>query len=118
VNEATGTFKIRAVFENPKYELFPGMYVKIRVQTSKPAKTLALSPEAVQSDMSGDYVYVVGPDQVVTRRTIKTRRQDNVVYVTSGLKENENVIVEGLMKVRQGVKVKPNVQKISAGAGK
>ena len=110
VNENTGTFTIRAVFKNPDNVLVPGMYVKVRVIAPKTVRSLALPLEAVQSDMSGDYIYVVGNDQIVARRQIKARRRDGTAYVLSGLKENENVIVEGLTKVSQGMKVSAKVK--------
>lgn len=110
VNQNTGTFTIRAVFKNPENVLVPGMYVKVRVLAPKTVRSLSLPLEAVQTDMSGDYIYVVGKDQVVTRRQIKARRRDGTAYVLSGLKEKENVIVEGLTKVSQGMKVSAKVK--------
>ena len=116
VNESTGTFKIRAVFDNPEEDLIPGMYVKVRVPTGAPKKTVSVPLAAMQSDMSGEYVFVVNKDNTVERRNVKAHKQDGTLYITSGVKENENVIVEGISKVQQGAKVTPQVQKSDLGA--
>ena len=111
INETTGTFQLRAVFENPAYELVPGMYVKVRIRTGDSRKTVTVPQIALQTDMSGDYVYVVGKDDVVERRNIKAARQDGSLYISEGLKEGEEVIVEGVSKTRPGGKVAPQRQK-------
>ncbi len=111
INETTGTFQLRAEFENPAYELVPGMYVKIRIRTGNSRKTVTVPQVALQTDMSGDYVYVVGKDNIVERRNIKAVRQDGSLYVSDGLKEGEEVIVEGVSKTRPGGKVVPQRQK-------
>lgn len=111
VSQTTGTFQLRAVFENPDEELIPGMYVKVRLRTGGSAKAVAVPLAAVQTDMAGDYVYVVGKDDLVERRTVKATRQDGSLYISDGVKEGELVIVEGVTKVRPGSKVRPQRQK-------
>ncbi len=110
VNQTTGTFQIRSVFDNPDYQLIPGMYVKIRIRTSEKMKTVTVPQLAMQTDMSGDYVYVVNKENKVERRTIKAAKQDGALYITEGLKEGELVIVEGISKVRPGATVNPQRQ--------
>lgn len=118
VNESTGTFNIRAVFDNPDYDLIPGMYVKVRIPTAAPKQAVSVPLAAMQSDMSGDYVYVVTKDNTVERRNIKGHQQDGTLYITSGVREQENVIVEGVSKVQQGAKVTPRVQTADPGAAR
>ncbi len=116
VNESTGTFHLRAVFDNPDYELIPGMYVKVRIPTAAPKQTVSVPLAALQSDMSGDYVYVVNGNNTVERRSIQGHRQDGTLFITSGVRERESVIVEGVSKVQQGVKVTPRRQTADPGA--
>lgn len=118
VNESTGTFNIRAVFDNPDYDLIPGMYVKVRIPTAAPKQAVSVPLAAMQSDMSGDYVYVVTKDNTVECRNIKGHQQDGTLYITSGVREQENVIVEGVSKVQQGAKVTPRVQTADPGAAR
>ena len=68
--------------------------------------------------MSGDYVYVVTKDNTVERRNIKGHQQDGTLYITSGVREQENVIVEGVSKVQQGAKVTHRVQTADPGAAR
>ncbi len=118
INANTGTIKIRAVFENPEDRLVPGMFVNIRLQTA-PSKAMVMVPgAALQSDMGGDYLMVVRPDNTIERRSVKITRDNGDVYVRSGLKEGERVVVEGLTRVRQGMKVSPVQQKKAIAAPK
>ncbi len=111
VSQATGTFKIRAVFDNPRERLIPGMYVKIRIRSGEAKTTAAVPRAAMQTDMSGDYVYVVGKENTVERRNIKAAELDGTIYISEGVKPGELVIVEGISKTRPGGKVAPQLQK-------
>lgn len=111
VSQTTGTFQLRAVFDNPDYELIPGMYVKIRLRTGKAQKSVTVPPAAVQTDLSGDYVYVVDSNNRVERRNVKAERQEGSLYISKGLREGELVIVEGITKARPGGVVTPQRQK-------
>lgn len=111
VSQTTGTFQLRAVFDNPDYELIPGMYVKIRLRTGKAQKSVTVPPAAVQTDLSGDYVYVVDSNNRVKRRNVKAERQEGSLYISKGLREGELVIVEGITKARPGGVVTPQRQK-------
>lgn len=111
ISQATGTFKIRAVFDNPRERLIPGMYVKIRIRSGEAKTTAAVPRAAMQTDMSGDYVYVVGKENTVERRSIKAAELDGTIYISDGVKTGELVIVEGISKTRPGRKVAPQLQK-------
>lgn len=107
LNSSTGTFKFQATFPNPDEKLIPGMFVRIKLEPKKAHDELTVPLDAVMSDQAGDYVYVVAPDGMVSRRTIKTSYRDKeIVVVTANLKAGENVIFNGLQKARPGIKVK------------
>ena len=87
------------------------MYVKIRLRTGKAQKSVTVPPAAVQTDLSGDYVYVVDSNNRVERRNVKAERQEGSLYISKGLREGELVIVEGITKARPGGVVTPQRQK-------
>jgi membrane fusion protein (multidrug efflux system) len=79
----------------------------------------ALIPQAaVQENQQGKFVLVVGEDNKVATRIVQLGRRINAMWVVkSGLEEGEQVIVEGLQKVRQGVEVKPVEKKVDHTTG-
>lgn len=108
VDPATGAVSLRAQFPNPKRELLPGMFVRIRFPQATAERVVRVPQRAVQMTVSGPNVLVVDSEGKVGVRQIKTGGMSgNAWIVTDGLKEGEQVIVEGLMKTRPGGTVKP-----------
>ncbi len=108
VDESTGTVTLRATFPNPERVLMPGMFVRARLQQAVSEEALAVPQQAVQRSNEGAFVMVVGAEDKVEIRTVKTTAsQGDRWIVTDGLKEGDRVIVEGLQKVRAGMVVKP-----------
>ena len=106
VNVTTGTARLRGVFPNANRELASGLYVRIRIPVSKPYEALLIPEQALATDQSIKFVYVVGTDGTATRRTVELGAQRGQMrIVTSGLKVGEQVIVKGLQRVRPGQKV-------------
>jgi membrane fusion protein (multidrug efflux system) len=108
VNIETGTIKIQGVFPNPENVLRPGLFARIRAATDV-QKAALLVPQAAVLETQGQYqVAVVGTDNMVTLRMVKTGKQvGNLRIVDEGLSPGERVIAEGLQKVSDGMKVKP-----------
>ena len=108
VDVRTGTIKVAAIFPNPGNYLRPGQYGKIRVATSI-RKDALLVPQRAVTEIQGKYmVAVVGADNKVDMRTVKTaERVDNLWVILEGLKPGERVVVEGVQKVRPGMPVTP-----------
>ena len=90
--------------------LRPGQYAKIRALTANNASAV-LVPQRAVTELQGAYqVAVVGSDNKVSIRTITVGdRFKNLWIIKDGLKPGENVITEGLMKVRDGSTVKPKL---------
>jgi membrane fusion protein, multidrug efflux system len=108
VDPTTGTLSLRISFPNAEKILRPGQYGKIRgVREVK--KGAILVPQRAVSELQGIYrVAVVGVDNKVTMKTVTTgTRFDDLWQITDGLAPGENVVVEGLQKVRDGVVVAP-----------
>ncbi len=112
-NEAdpqTGTVAVYADFPNPEALLLPGSYVTVNVRPAKPEEAVLAPIAAIQTDQSGSFVLVVGPDHKVAQRPIQLGRQIGQEYVIGkGLTAGENVIVQGVQKVRPGAVVNPQV---------
>jgi membrane fusion protein (multidrug efflux system) len=117
VDALTGTLGVRAVFPNPEGVLRPGQYAKIRVVENSRKKE-PVAPQVAVMDVQGQkMVYVVGKDNVVEARPIKTGLRDkNLIVVEQGLKPGETIITSGLQKVRPGMKVTPTKAANKGGA--
>jgi len=107
VNPATGAIRIAGVFANPNNLLRPGGFGRIRVSTKTYAGAL-LVPQRAVTELQGSYqVAVVGSDNKVSIRPVTVgERFGNLWIITQGVSAGERVVVEGLMKVRDGAPVK------------
>jgi membrane fusion protein, multidrug efflux system len=111
VNAQSGTILAQALFPNPERLLRPGMYARVRVKTQDRPNTVLVPQSAVQEVQGAKTVFVVGPDNSVTVRTITDGGPYGSFFVVlSGLQAGERVIVEGVQKVRPGAKVTPTVR--------
>jgi membrane fusion protein (multidrug efflux system) len=103
VDQQTDTLIIRATVQNPDRQLVDGQFVTVAIRERREAPRLVLPQAALQVDQSGYYVLVVDDQHKVEQRRIQTGpNQDTDVVITSGLKEGEKVIVDGIQKVRPG----------------
>lgn len=108
VDPATGTQAVRAVFPNPDKMLLPGQYVSVVIQIGEAEEQLQIPQSAVQQDQRGYYVLVIDVNnQAATRRVKLGDRRVLHWMVKEGLKEGEEVIYQGLQKVRPGMVVNP-----------
>jgi membrane fusion protein, multidrug efflux system len=116
VDPTTGTIAVHAVFANASKLLLPGMLVTVLVRPQQPQRSITVPVNAVQQDQQGKYVLVVDNNNRVMQRRIEVNGQvDQQWIVTSGLRESEEVVVEGLQKVRPGQVVNPVPQGKPAG---
>ncbi|MCG6536240.1 MAG: efflux RND transporter periplasmic adaptor subunit [Syntrophales bacterium LBB04] len=110
VDMSTGTIKVAALFPNPGNVLRPGQFARVRAQTEM-KKSALLVPQRAVTELQGSYqVAVVGPDNIVNIRRVKVaERIDNLWVIDQGLRPGEQVVAEGLQKVRSGsaVTVRP-----------
>jgi RND family efflux transporter MFP subunit len=110
INASTGTITIQGVFPNPDDLLRPGMYAKIRAATDV-RKDALLVPQGAVLETQGQYqVAVVGDDNKVSLRMVKTGKQvGDLRIIDEGLAPGDRVISEGLQKVSDGMEVKPRL---------
>lgn len=107
VDPGTGAVSMRAEFPNPKKELLPGMFVRVRFAQARADKLVTLPQRAVQLTPNGAMVLLVDPEGKVVPRPVKLGGMSGSTWtITSGLAGGEQVIVEGQMKARPGSTVK------------
>jgi len=108
VDQSTGAIRIAGLFPNPDNVLRPGGYAKVRAIIRRQPGAL-LVPQRAVSELQGGYqVAVVGADDKVDVRTVTVGdRVDNRWIITSGLNAGDRVVVEGVQRMRTGVRVNP-----------
>ena len=115
VDPNTGTIRIVAAFPNPGNILRPGQYGRVRVETSIKKGALLLPQSAVAQSQGSYQVAVVGSDHKVSMRAVKPGEKVGTMWVIDeGLKPGEQVVVEGLQKLREGTVVTPVPAHLSA----
>lgn len=108
VEANTGAVSMRAVFPNPKHELLPGMFVRLRFPEAVAGNVIKVPQRAVVPGAGGQMVMVVGADNKVTPRPVVTAGMSGPDFiVSSGLQPGDQVIVNGLQKARPGTEVNP-----------
>jgi membrane fusion protein (multidrug efflux system) len=109
VDTHTGQVTLRGEFHNPRRELLPGMYVRVRLDQGLDSDAIAVPQQAVQRNGGGgSEVFVVKDDNRIAVQPVRTGSvQDGVWFVTDGLKAGDKVVVEGFQKFAAGDKVKP-----------
>jgi len=107
VDQGTGSVTLRAEFPNPDGSLLPGMFVQARLDEGVRNGAILAPQQAVLRDQMGQaYAWVVGADDKVERRAIRTERTvGNQWLVDGGLSSGERVVAEGTQRVRGGIKV-------------
>jgi RND family efflux transporter MFP subunit len=110
VDSATGTLRLRGIFPNPApdYLLQPGFFARVRVPGSGKYPALLIPDQAVGTDQDEKFVYVVNDQDAVEHKRIQMGPvMDGLRVVRAGLSSNDWVVVNGLMSIRAGVKVRP-----------
>ncbi len=112
VDTRTGTIQVRAEFPNPGNVLRPGQYARIRAATEL-RKSALLIPQQSVSELQGVYqVGVVASDNKVTIKTVTLGPQFGDMWIVeSGLQAGENVVVDGLQRLKSGMVVAPTQYK-------
>lgn len=103
----TGTLAMRAIVDNSDYRLLPGQHIRIELREKQPMDVIVIPRRAVQTDLEGNFVMVVAEGNVAERRNVDLGRQlEKGVIVRSGINADEQVITQGLQRIRNGVPVR------------
>jgi membrane fusion protein (multidrug efflux system) len=110
VDPTTGTILVQSIFPNPDGLIRPGQYAKIKSIVDVLDRAL-LVPQRCVVELQGFYnVFVVGQDGLVTQKRVEILDEfQDLFVIQSGLTEGEKVLMEGLMTVRSGQKVTPEI---------
>jgi len=110
VDPTSGTIRTRAVFSNRSRALTPGLFARVKLVGTEKMNATLVRDAAIGTDQDRKFVLVVGPgDTLAYRPIVPGRLTDGLRIVTSGLKPGERIVVNGLMRVRPGMKVAPTL---------
>jgi membrane fusion protein, multidrug efflux system len=106
IDQTTGTVKMKAIFDNTDFALFPNQFVNIHLLVDVEKGAVIVPVAAIQQGPQGSFVFVVKADNTVTVRQVTpgSTQEDNIA-IEDGLSEGEVVVVEGADKLKEGSKV-------------
>ncbi|MPS28666.1 efflux RND transporter periplasmic adaptor subunit [Pigmentiphaga sp.] len=105
---ASGTIRVRAVFDNPDGQLIPGLYARVQLGGGKPRDALLIDERAVGTDQDKRFVLVLEEGNRTSYREVRLgTASDGLRVVDAGLKAGERIVVNGLQRVRPGEPVAP-----------
>lgn len=114
IDPKLGTQQMRAEFPNPKSEILPGQFLRIRVTTGMQENVFLVPQAAVIQSERGFMVWTVGPDNKVIPTPIRVGKWSGKNWIVlSGLKNGDRVVTDQIIKIRPGAMVKPNVVPLS-----
>jgi RND family efflux transporter MFP subunit len=110
VDPDSGTWQLRALFDNHDHLLSPGLFVRMRLPIGGPYQALLISEQSIGTDQGQKFVYVVdGANQVSYRLVQVGRAYGRLRVVADGLKPTEKIVVSGLQRIRPGADVTPQL---------
>ncbi|HEV8217201.1 MAG TPA: efflux RND transporter periplasmic adaptor subunit [Gemmatimonadaceae bacterium] len=116
VDQAAGTVRVRAVLANPGHQFAPGLFARVRLASSERHAATLIQDQAVGTDQDRKFVLVLKADSTVEYRPITLGPiVDGLRAVRTGLAPGEQVVINGLMRVRPGMKVVAKASSMIAG---
>lgn len=107
----TDTITVRARFANAEGLLVPGQFASVTVESAQPVSSLVVPQAALQIDQAGPFVMVVDGEHRIEMRRVRTgAAEGSGVVVEQGLNPGDQVVVEGVQKVRPGQEVQVSEQ--------
>jgi RND family efflux transporter MFP subunit len=115
IDSSTGTLQVRALFDNKNRAMLPGMFVRVRVPVGHADKALLVRDDALGTNQQGNYLLVLGKDDMVEQRQVKTGQKEGALRViTSGLDAGDWVVTHGIQQAIPGSKVAPEKSDMNA----
>ncbi len=111
-NAQTSSLAIKASFPNPKNSraLMPGQFVRVRLVGAIYKNAVLVPASALLNTSNGLVAYVIDANNTIAARPVQAQLQDNIYIISDGLKAGERVVSEGLIKVRPGQQVQPQLK--------
>ena len=115
IDRSSSTIRARAVFANPNATFTPGMFARVEMAAAPPRTALLVPDTAIGTEQTGKFVLVVDAENVARPKQVTLGSLvDGLRVITAGLKPDDVVIVNGLMRARPGVKVTPQPSSIAS----
>jgi membrane fusion protein, multidrug efflux system len=119
IDTTTGTVRLKAQLRNEDGALFPNQFVNVRMLVDTREDAITVPSSSIQRGAQGLFVYVVNEDQTVSLRNVKTGVTEGTrIEVLSGVKARERVVIDGIDRLRDGMKVEIAERRASDGEGK
>jgi RND family efflux transporter MFP subunit len=111
IDPASGTIRTRAIFSNRDRRFTPGLFARVKLVGNERAPALLVRDAAIGTDQDHKFVLVVGKADSLEYRSVELGRlsDDGLRIIRKGVQAGEKVVVNGLMRVRPGMKVTPTV---------
>jgi multidrug efflux system membrane fusion protein len=107
IDQATGTLRLKATFENADERLWPGEFVNVRLVIDMRVAAVTVPERVIMQGPEGYYVYTVNPDNTVQRHPVEVAgMQDGLAVVTQGIASGDKVVVDGQYRLSEGSHVK------------
>ena len=108
LDASTGTLQVRALFDNKDKAMLPGFFVRVRVPIGRSEKALLVRDDAIATNQLGSYLLVLGKDDTVEQKQVKTgQREGGLRVIESGLEHADWVVVQGIQQAIPGSKAAP-----------
>lgn len=119
IDQTTSTIRLKANFPNEDEVLWPGEFVRLRVQVDTRKDAMTVPPEALQRGPQGFYVWVIKPDNTAEQRPVEaTPSNEKIAVVSRGLSEGERVVINGQYRLQQGARVEVRAGQARLDAGR
>lgn len=105
VDQTTGGFVVKAIFENEDEKLWPGMFVNLKINLGDEKSAITVPEEAIQHGQTGDFVFIIVDKKAVKKDVKISRMQNGMAVIENELKEGEVVAIDGILFLRDGVQV-------------
>jgi multidrug efflux system membrane fusion protein len=116
VDAATGTLQVRGVLDNQNRALLPGFFARVRVPVGHLDNAVLVRNDALGTNQQGNYLLMLGKDNVVEQRQVKTGERDGPLRViVDGLEPGDWVVTEGVQRAIPGATVAPEQVAMDAG---
>jgi multidrug efflux system membrane fusion protein len=108
IDATTATVKLKAVFPNTDYKLWPGQFVNVRLLLGSQKDALTVPAQAVQRGPNGTYVYLVAAENKAQMQDVTIgATEDNRTVIAKGLTAGQNIVTDGQYRLQEGSRIEP-----------
>ena len=114
IDTTTGTYKLKAIFNNDKSLLFPNQFVNVHLLVDVKKNLVIVPAPAIQRGPQGTYVYVVNGDTAKIQNLTVALTAGDTTGISAGLRPGDVVVTDGQDKLQDGSRVKPTTSPTGA----